>query len=107
MSVVRGTTPTISLTFSATKYPQLDLTTASVVLVTFTSGIKKVTKQGDDLVIGARSIGVFLNQRDTLQFDKTAEMQANWLTADGKRCSTKAISFEIDKQLEDRVISVD
>ena len=107
MSFARGMTPTITITFSATKYPTLDLTTASLVRVTFSSGIKKFSKEGDSLVVGTRSIGVFLTQQETLQFGAKAEVQANWLTADGKRGGSKVIEFEVGRQLEDKVMTND
>lgn len=105
MAVARGTTPTITITFSATKYPTLDLTTASLMRVTFSSGIKTFSKEGEALEVGARSIGVFLAQQETLQFVQKAEVQANWLTADGKRCCSKVIEFDVGRQLEDKVMT--
>ena len=66
MSVPRGTTPTYTCTFSD---ESVDLTTATNVYVTLEQGRNNITKSGDDLVVSAKRIEVYLSQRDTLLLD--------------------------------------
>lgn len=87
MSIYKGTTPTVMLTFED---HGLDLTEAKNVYVTFTSNLKTVTKSGEDLIVLPNEIDVYLSQKDTLSFQlDEVEVQANW-TYDGKlrHCST-------------------
>lgn len=87
MSVPKGTTPTVICVFNK---PDLDLTLANNVYVTFTSNLRTVTKSGEDLTVEPNRIIVRLSQADTLSFQiDDVEIQANW-TYDGRQraCST-------------------
>lgn len=87
MAVSKGTTPTVICVFNE---PDLDLTLANNVYVTFTSNLRTVTKSGEDLTVEPNRIIVSLSQADTLSFQiDDVEIQANW-TYDGRRraCST-------------------
>ena len=102
MSVPRGTTPTYTCTFAD---ESVDLTTATNVYVTFEQGKNNITKSGDDIVVSAKQVEVYLNQRDTLLFeDGTVEIQVNWTTAGGSRASSDVKEVELSKQLLRRVI---
>ena len=105
MSFARGTTPTLSIVFSQEKYPTLDLTRAQNVIVTVVSGLKKVSKTIDQLDVSERQIDVYLTQTDTLDFGKTAKVQANWLDPDGKRLATVVRDVPVGEQLYERVMS--
>lgn len=101
MGVPQFTTPDFTLTFSE---QGLDLTQADQVYVTFTSGMNEVTKSGSDLIIGEKTIGVFLDQAETGRFKPgTIRIQANWI-AGGKRIASDVVSYVITEQLLRRVI---
>lgn len=102
MSVPRGTTPTYTCTFSD---ESVDLTTATNVYVTLEQGRNNITKSGDDLVVSAKRIEVYLSQRDTLLFeDGLVKIQVNWTTSGGRRASSNVKEVELSEQLLRRVI---
>lgn len=100
MAVARGTTPTFELTFTD---PELDLTQAEHVYVTFRSMGLTLTKKDDDLVIAEKSIQVFLTQEETLQL-YNVEIQANWTTAGGVRSASDVITYQMSDQLLEKVV---
>lgn len=101
MGVPRGTTPTLTLVFSD---PEIDLTTASDVYVTFQFGGTPLTKSTEDLVITEKTIEVFLSQTETLAFPTgPVEIQANWMKG-GKRAASEVIQYYFTKQLLNEVI---
>lgn len=103
MAIPRGTTPTLTLTFNT---DNLDLTTVNNVYVTFRYGKgETLTKTGNELAIGAKSVDVFLSQAETLKFTEgTVEVQANWTYSDGRRAASSVESFYFGKQLLDKVV---
>ena len=102
MSVPRFTTPTFTFTFQE---PNLNLTEATNVYVTFRSRGYTVTKMGDDLTVGEKEISVFLSQKDTSKFDvDDVEIQANWTMPGGRRAASEKILYPISEQLLQRVI---
>lgn len=104
MSVPRGATPTFTLSFPESS--GIDLTLARSVYVTFTRGLVSLTKTGEDLVVGTRTIGVLLSQKETLSFGTgDVEVQANWISADGKRVVSEISVVGFTKQLLDEVIT--
>ncbi len=89
----KGTTPTY--TFTTT---EVDLTIARKVLVTFSTMDEKeiFTKEGDDLVVTANSVEVYLTQEETLSLPTgSVKAQINWLYIQGgetkRACSNKMI----------------
>ena len=102
MGVAQFTTPTFQLTFTK---QGLDLTQAHNVYVTFTSGAYVMTKSGEDLDIGEKSIGVYLTQSETGKF-KAGDLliQANWTTLNGDRAASEKAKVEIDDNLLKRVV---
>ena len=83
----------------------IDLTAAVNVYVTFQSGAFKLTKSGEDLVIGEKSIGVKLSQKETSHFSVGNVMiQANWTTGTGDRAASEVVNYTITKQLLAEVI---
>ena len=105
MAVAIGTTP--DFTFDFTDDPaakDLDLTQMDHVYVTFTSGVKTFDKWDDALTITAKTITVSLSQEDTLKFDRTVEMQANWTFNNHKRGSSDVWEYDMGKQLCKKVL---
>lgn len=97
MGVLRGTTPTVILRFEE---PNLDLTEANNVYVTFSSNLKSVTKSGEDLVVEPNAISVYLSQKDTLGFQlDEVEVQANWTYDDKKRSGSNIAKISVDRNL--------
>lgn len=86
MSIVRGTTPTLSCTFG----DGIDLTTFESVYVTIRQGSTVITKTGNSLSVTARQVDCWLSQEETLSLTTgAAEVQVNWTVGDGNRgCST-------------------
>jgi len=102
MAIVRGTTPTFTLTFPDT----VDLTEADNVYVTFTSGDIVMTKTGTDLDVTAHEISVYLTQEETFSFGiGNIEIQANWTVNNGNRIASEIKNYAISRQLLNEVIS--
>lgn len=98
MGVSKGTTPTVILKFY--NQPDLDLTQAKNVYVTFKSNIATITKSGDDLDITPNSISVYLKQADTLAFQlNEVEVQANWTYDGGFRACSTIENLHVDRNL--------
>ena len=97
MGVPQFTTPTFMLTFTE---EALDLTQAYNVYVTFQSGNYKLTKTGEDLVIGEKTIGVHLTQQETGNFTVgNISIQANWTTQMGDRSASEVSKYKVTEQL--------
>lgn len=97
MSIYRGTTPTVFLTFAQ---EDVDFTLTHNVYVTFSSNLKSVTKSGEDLDVAANVISVWLSQRDTLGFQlDEVEVQANWTYENGRRGCSNIKTIAIDRNL--------
>lgn len=102
MSVPQYTTPTFTLTFTE---ESLDLTLANNVYVTFRSGDNIITKTGSDLTVAQKSIGVYLSQEETAEFQVgDVEIQANWTTAEGGRFASEKAYYDITDQLLKKVV---
>ena len=95
------TTPTFTLTFSE---ENLNLTSAANVYVTFRSGEYLLTKTGEDLTIGEKTINVYLSQSETSHFRQKVSIQANWTTATGSRAASDIAEYPISDQLLKRVV---
>ena len=104
MGVPQFTTPTFTLTFTE---QGLDLTTQAMnVYVTFESGNYELTKSGESLDIGEKTISVFLEQEETGNFSPSLplKIQANWTTLNGHRVASEVAMYDIDEQLLKGVI---
>lgn len=102
MSVPQFTTPTFTLTFRA---DGLNLTEASNVYVTFKSKVNSITKSGEDLTIGEKTIGVNLTQEETGRLGMgDVRIQANWTMPGDKRAASVVVAYPIGEQLLRRVI---
>ena len=103
MGIPRGTTPTLTLTFTE---ESLDLTQAENVYVTFTTEHATLTKTGEDLEVAAKQIDVYLSQQETLSFPAgQIQIQANWTYAGGDRGASDVALFEFTPQLLNSVLS--
>lgn len=103
MGVPQYTTPTFTLTFTE---QNLDLTQAQAVYVTFKSGEYELTKTGEDLDVGEKTIGVYLHQAETGSFKTgNVKIQANWTTSSGDRAASEIVTYNITDQLLKGVIS--
>lgn len=93
----RGTTPTYSLILNDNT---IDLTVANNVYVSFKGQYGGIEKTGDDLVISAHQVDVYLNQAETLAFTEgEIEIQINWTYADGQRACTVIKKEKVGKNL--------
>lgn len=102
MSVPQFTTPTFTLTFRA---DGLDLTEARNVYVTFKTRYAALTKSGEDLEIGEKTIGVYLNQEETGKLGMgECRIQANWTLPSGRRAASVIAAYPISEQLLKGVI---
>lgn len=101
MGVPLYTTPTFTLTFTE---KDLDLTQAQNVYVTFRSGAVFMTKTGEDLTVGEKTISVDLTQEETARFVMgSVEIQANW-TQGNKRIASEVATYDMTKQLLTAVV---
>ena len=102
MSIAKGTTPTITLTFTEAT---LDLTQAEHVYVSFRGVGTTVEKKDTDLTIQAKSIGVYLTQEETLSlYEGDVQIQANWTYGDGSRSASEIVKYRFTDNLIERVI---
>ena len=100
--MIRGTTPTLTLTIPDST--DLDLTQVEAVYVTLHKLEKTVTIRGDALTVEPHAVKLRLSQEESLSFFVgTVEVQLNWLyrAGDGALCrgATKVQTVNIDKQL--------
>ena len=102
MAISKGTTPTVICTFNQ---PDLDLTQANNVYVTFTSNLKVITKSGDDLFVEPNRVSVYLNQADTLSLQtKDVKIQVDWTYANGRRANSSIEDLEVKDNLLKREV---
>ena len=107
MSISRYTTPDLTLTIPNTTVP--DLTEAENVYVTFADGNKEIyTKTGDDLIVTAYSVDVYLSQEETAAF-RTGRITVtmNWTYHEGgrvKRAKAGPAKIEIEDNALKRVV---
>lgn len=102
MSTARATTPTFKHTFTE---PELDLTTANNVYVTYRQGSKVLTKTGEDIEVEPKAVTVYLSQKETLMFKAgTFQAQINWTGANGRRAASKIKGIELEDNLLDKVV---
>lgn len=104
--MIRGTTPTITITIS--NPGELDLTTALEVYVTVRQNRTAVTLNGEDIDVETAAVSFALTQEQSFKFrEGAAEAQINWLyqSEDGpKREATKWTAINIGRQLLEQVI---
>lgn len=102
MAISKGTTPTITLTFTE---QTLDLTQAAHVYVSFRGLGNSIEKSDTDLTIAQKSIGVYLTQDETLSLHEgDVLIQANWTYPDGSRAASEIVKYKITDNLIERVI---
>lgn len=102
MGVPRGTTPTFTLVLDD---DELDLTAARNVYVSFSSRDNELEKTGDDIVVRAKEVDVYLSQEETLAFSELqVGIQVNWTYLNGNRCASNIAVYTFSKQLLDRVV---
>lgn len=103
--MIQATTPTLTLTIPNT----FDLSTAQLVLVSFSQYETTLTKElGDSMwLMESNVIAVTLSQEETLMFipRKQVEVQVNWITENGARCATNRGALSFGKNLIPEVIS--
>lgn len=101
-NTMQGTTPTFVLTLPET----VDLTEARNVYVTFRQGSQNaLTKTGDDLIVYAHEVDVYMTQKDTLQFrDGIVLVQMNWTFSGGQRAATNIVELNWDENLLKKVV---
>ena len=95
-NIPRGTTPTFTFTFTE---QTLDLTQAANVYVTFSQGMRILTKTGEDLEVAEKSVSVYLTQKETLAFSGNVEVQVNWTTGNKDRAASDIVLVDFSKQL--------
>lgn len=102
VKTMQGTTPTFVLTLPDT----VDLTEAQNVYVTFNQGSQNsLTKTGNDIVVSAHQVDVYMAQKDTLQFrNGTVLIQMNWTFSGGQRAATNVVSLDWDANLLKKVV---
>ena len=107
--MIRGTTPTFTLTIADTS---VDLGQAENIYFTLTQGSNAITKSGEDLEVGTRTVNVFLTQEESIDLIEGAgaDIQLNWTYLDPggsgivRRAATKVKTIQITKQILRRVI---
>lgn len=100
--VYQGTTPTFELKIVD---DNVDLTQADNVYVTIRTANGSNTYTGDELVVQAKEVDVFLTQEQTLALPVgLAEIQINWTYDNGKRACTDKVRIAIDENLLGEVL---
>lgn len=103
--MTRGTTPTYTLTLDD---DSIDLGLAASVYATFSqSGGKRITKTGDDLDVDGHTVSVYLTQEETLSLlaAKRADIQLNWVYADGSRACSEIVNVAVKPNLLPEVLT--
>ena len=98
----KGTTPTLLFTTQA----ELDLTRATDVYITLSDMNKTelMTKSGDDLIIEAKRVGVYLTQEETLSLPQRIQAQINWTYPNEKRMCSQIMILNVSDNLLNKVI---
>lgn len=100
MTLIIGTTPTFTLTIPDNE--NLNLNDAENIYFTIRQGSLIITKSGEDVtIINEYTIQVSFTQEETLQFryNIPAEIQLNWIYANGARAATKIKTIQLSKNL--------
>jgi hypothetical protein len=107
--MIRGTTPTLTLTIKGAS--DVDLTQAESVYVSLRQPPNAIDLSGDDLTVHGNVIELFLTQEQSLKFINGAQtkIQVNWtyLDPDGqtvRRAATIVTTIPINEQLLNEVI---
>lgn len=98
----KGTTPTLLFTTQA----ELDLTRATDIYITLSDMNKRelMTKSGDDLIIEAKRVGVYLTQEETLTLPQRIQAQINWTYPNEKRMCSQIMILNVSDNLLNKVI---
>ena len=101
MGVPQYTTPVFTLTF-----PQItfDLREVARVYVTFSASGCVLTKTGEALTLGEKTITVNLTQEETAKLYGNVRIQANWTDQEGNRTASEIVTQEVTENLLKAVI---
>lgn len=100
--MVQATTPTFTLKLPDT----VDLTEAASVYFNLTQSATQIQKTGADLTVEAHQVQVFLSQAETLSLAiGNAELQLNWVYADGSRACSNIVMIPVTKNLLKAVVA--
>ena len=99
--MIRATTPTYILTLPESAEVDLtEMTEVHFTLVQYRTEIDKIVTPTD-----SKTVEVTLTQEETLNLkDGAAEIQLNWIDANGKRGATYVQTIRVDKQLLNEVL---
>ena len=99
--MVQATTPTFILTLPDT----LDLSGITNMYFSLEQGNTKLRKAGNELSVDGNVVSVYLEQEDTLQFNRgRADLQLNWTYPDGRRACSNIVVVPVDPNLIKEVI---
>lgn len=100
--MVQATTPTFTL-----KLPNsVDLTEAASVYFNLTQAQTQIQKTGEDLTVSAHQVEVYLSQAETLSLAiGNAEIQLNWVYANGARACSNIVMIPVTKNLLKAVVA--
>lgn len=99
--MIRATTPTYILTLPESAEVDLaEMTEVHFTLVQYRTEIDKIVTPTD-----SKTVEVTLTQEETIALkDGGAEIQLNWIDANGKRGATYVQTIRVDKQLLNEVL---
>lgn len=108
--IYTGTTPTLTLQFGE----DIDITQADSIIVTFSAPVTHqviLEKRDADLAIDAHSIGILLDQAETLKMPTKSDVliQVNFLFNDGERTyrATSSIArLAFTRNLKEEIVEV-
>ena len=93
LQTMQGLTPTIIVTVPE----EIDLTEAANVYASFKQGKKVLLVIHDGLDVQAHSVGIYLEQAQTLQFNPgEIGLMINWTYANGQRGATNEIPLHVN-----------
>ena len=99
--MVQATTPTFVLTLPR----DINLEEAVHVKFTMKQGLFKLTKSDEQIELNNNIASVRLSQGETLVFAaKPAEIQLNWIYADGTRAATDIVTVDVKPNLHREVM---
>lgn len=99
-AIIRGTTPTITYTFSV-----VDVSTITSAYLTFVEdGETVLEKELTDAVVGEDTLSWTLTQAETLTFSDRVTLQCNWLTNSAVRGASKKTTISVTDNVKEEVI---
>lgn len=101
--IIRGTTPTITFSFSSVRPSDIS---AAYLTISCLGGTALVERELDSATVSSSSISWTLTQEETLRFSAGTSVQilCDWKLSDGTRGRSKEASYSVGETAKNEVI---